>query len=247
MTYRLFGFLAALITTTIALQPVSATAADFSDSQKKAIGEIVREYILDNPEILYEAAEKHQRQQEEAADSQFKTYLSDNKDAVFNGAPTAGNPNGDIVIVEFFDYNCGYCKKAMEDVAALLKEDKNLKFVFKDMPILSQTSVDAARWSLAADKQGKYLDFHMELMKSPGQKDEKTFEQIAKKLGLDVEKLRKDADDESITKQIRDNMEQAQELGIRGTPGFIIGDYLARGYMGLDGMKQTIADQRAKK
>lgn len=170
----------------------------------------------------------------------YKTEIFNDEDT-----PSVGNPDADIVIVEFFDYNCGYCKKALPDVATLLEEDKNIRVVFKEMPILSPASSVAARWSLAADKQGKYWEFHKALMAHSGNKTEDTLAKIATEIGLDAKQLRKDASDPAINNILDRNKRLADALTVRGTPGFIIGDNIVRGYMGVDAMRNMIREIRA--
>lgn len=224
-----------------------AVAESFSDAQKQEMHGIIKDYLITNPEVLVEAFTAYQTKQQNAEAEKFKGTFAGKKAEIMDaGAPIAGNPNGDITIIEFFDYNCGYCKKAIEDVTKLIENDKGIKFVFKEMPILSESSKEAARWALAAGKQGKYFEYHVALMKFPGGKDTATLENIGRDLGLDTAKLKKDAEtDKGIRDMIEKSMSFAQELGIRGTPAFIIGDTLLPGYMGYEAMVKAVADARA--
>lgn len=226
-----------------------AESADFTAAQKEAMGPVIHDYLVSHPEVIMEAFDAYQKKQEATQQQQFKDKLSEVGDKVFtSGAPTAGSKTADVRIAEFYDYNCGYCKKATEDVVGLLKDDPNVQFVFLDMPILSPSSADAARWALAADKQGKYYEYYVALMHNAGPRSTETFEKVGKDLGLDVEKLRKDADeDKSIREAIEKNMALSRDLGIRGTPAFIIEDQMIPGYVGLDGLKQAVAQAREKK
>lgn len=149
-------------------------------------------------------------------------------------------------MVEFFDYNCGYCRKALEEIKIVLKDEKNLKIIFMDMPILGPPSLEAAKWSLAAHKQGKYFEYHQALLEFDGQKNEKTLKKLAKKVGLDVKKLEKEKDSKDIAAILDKNIQQAQNLGIRGTPGFILDGQLYPGFMPAAQIKQYIADARKK-
>ncbi len=230
----------------VAFGPASHAEDGFSDAQKKEIGSVIRDYILENPGLLMEALEKKQRDEMAVEEKRFEDFMAKNAGSIADGAPFAGNPDADVVIVEFFDYNCGYCKRALADVVALLEEDKNLKVVFRDMPILSPGSHEAALWAMAAGKQGKYYEFHQKLMNKGGSKSTSTFEMVAKELGLDVDQMKKDIKDKAFEDQIAANMKLAQEMGIRGTPAFIIGDRLSRGYLGVSSMKKIIADVRAQ-
>lgn len=235
----------------VGLQSYTANAQDasFSAAQKKELGNIIHDYIMDNPQIIFDAADKHRANQEEEQNqafdqkrAQYSDFLYSNKDA-----PSIGDKNADITIIEFFDFNCGYCHKAVSDVQNIAKSDKNVRFVFIDMPILSPTSRDAAKWAMAADKQGKYFEYHVALMQMSGAKTSESLARLAEKLGLDVEKMKKDIAKPEMDAILDKNLAVAQDLGIRGTPAFIIGDFLARGYMGLDGMKQVIDQQRKDK
>jgi protein-disulfide isomerase len=155
--------------------------------------------------------------------------------------PSGGNPNGRKVIVEFFDYNCGYCKHAVDDVINTVKGDGDVKVYFKDMPILAATSREAAQWALAAGKQGKYYEFHVALMKSPLPREKDTYKKIASDLNLDVAKLEKDAEtDATIKDEIEKNLELARNIGISGTPHFIINGVSYGGYIGGEMMKKAV-------
>ncbi len=231
----------------ISASSVRAAEDALTKNQQDEVRALVKDYLLKNPGIIVDALDAYQRDQQAMQQKQFESRIKTHKDFIFSeSAAAAGNPKGDITIVEFFDYNCGYCKHAVEDVVKIVEQDKNVHVVFHEMPILSETSMDAARWSLASAKQGKYFEFHKALMKDVGPRNRKTFEKVAKAVGLDVEKLAKDAEeDKEIRQTIEKSLEVARDLGIRGTPAFIIGDILAPGYMGYDNMKKAVADTRA--
>jgi protein-disulfide isomerase len=217
-----------------------------SAAQKEEIEKIIYNYLMENPQVIFEAADKYRANEEEIQARMFNEKLGQYKESLTKGpySPSIGPDDADITIVEFFDYNCGYCKKAIDDIQGLIKDDKNVRIVFKEMPILSPASRTAAQWALAANKQGKYWEFHQKLMTYRGNKDEKALEKLAKDAGVDVKKLREDLKDPEINKQIDNNLEITRDLGIRGTPAFIINNFLARGYMGLDSMKSTIKNIR---
>lgn len=224
----------------------SAARAELSADQKKEIEALVHEYILENGAVLIESVNKFQAKQEEETNKQstvkakeLQENLKKNKDVAF-----AGNPDGDVTVVEFFDYNCGYCKKAFEEILQLLKDDKNVKIVLYDMPILGPNSLETSKWSLASKKQGKFFEYHTALMNHQGGKDEDTLKRLAKEAGLDVDKLVKDKDDPTIEAEIREHLQIAQELGVQGTPGFLINDKVFRGYIPYDAIKSTIAAER---
>lgn len=224
----------------------TARAEGFSDTQKKEIESLIQSYIMENPQVVLDSVEKHQmRQQEEAMAEQaaqakdFAASLSG--ETLF---PVAGNPDGDITVVEFFDYNCGYCKKAFADINTLIESDKNVRVLFVEMPILGPSSTEASKWALAAHKQGKYFEFHSALMNHQGTKNESSLEDLAAKIGLDVDKLKKDKDDPALTSATEDNIQKAQDLGISGTPGFIVGEEIVRGYVPYTQMESLLQEQR---
>lgn len=236
-----------LIPVLLAGAAIPAQAEDFSAAQKEALGGIIHDYVMDNPELIVEAMEKYRADEEkrerEAAFNTIKDHADDLKGA---DLPTIGNPDGDVTIVEFFDYNCGYCKKALPDLQELVKTDGNVRVVFKEMPILGPTSQTAAQYALAAHKQGKYFEFHSALMEHRGGKDAATLEKIGKDIGLDVKQLKKDANSNAIADAVEDSRNLATKIGVRGTPAFIVGDELFRGYIGLDGMKAAVKAAREK-
>lgn len=219
-------------------------AADGID--KEAIQKIIREYLVQNPEVIMEALESYQENQKDIEASKFKETLADSKEAIFSDdLPYAGNPDGDVIIVEFFDYNCGYCKRAMKDLNKVLEKDKNVKVIFREMPILSESSRDAARYSLAAHKQGKYFEYHQALMNHSGSKNKKSLEKLAEDIGLDAKKLSKDAESKEIRGEIEKSMELSRKLGIRGTPAFLINDIFAPGYITYPAMQDIIKRARS--
>lgn len=235
-----------LLIVAIAL-PVMAKA-EMTAEQKKEVEALVHQYILDNGAVLIESVNKYQAKQEEEANkdsaakaSVFLKTLKDEKNLAL-----AGNAKGDVTLVEFFDYNCGYCKKAFEEIQSLVKDDKNVKIVLYDMPILGPSSLEISKWALASKKQGKYFEFHTALMLHNGEKDEATLKKLAGDAGLDAEKLAKDKADPALEEEIKKHIETAQSLGFSGTPGFLINDNVFRGYIPYDVIKQTIKSEREK-
>ena len=236
--------LSVLLLTAFVVYP--SQAKDFTRSD---IESIVREYIQKNPKIILDSVEDYSRgqkrvdsQKQQEAIKKHMGWLEDNK-----MLPVAGNPEGDVTIVEFFDYNCGYCKKAMDDVLTLLNDDKKVKFVFVETPILGKTSELAAKWAMAAQEQDAYLEYHVALMKHRGPLSELSLQTIAKKVGLDIEKIKKDAASDRVAKKVREKSNKAAEMGISGTPAFIIDGQLYGGYIGIDRMRDAIKQAREKK
>ena len=206
----------------------------------------MKEYILNNGAEIVESVELYQTNQEEedrkASEKKAKAFLEENKNNA--NLPIVGNKDGDITLVEFFDYNCGYCRKALDAIKTVLKEDDNLKVIFFDMPILGASSLEISKWSLAAQKQGKYFEYHQELLNYNGQKSENVLEKLATKVGLDVEQLKKDKDSKEVVTILTNNIEKAQDMGIRGTPGFIIDGKVYPGYMPAERIKDILEEAR---
>jgi protein-disulfide isomerase len=188
-------------------------------------------YLAKNPEILVKIrAELNRRQQEEKA-AQRQEVISDNADALLRSdkAPFVGNPNGDVTVVEFFDYNCGYCGRAMPDVVKLLENDDKVKVVFKQLPIFGDDSGDAAKGALAAAKQDKYFEMHQKLFSEPGKANKEKVLRIANAIGLDVPRLEKDMESEDVRAALDEARELAEKLEIRGTPYYLIGNRIIGG------------------
>ncbi len=230
------GVLAMALAASTIATPLSAVAAEdqFNDTQKNELHNIIREYLLENPQILNEMIEKLQVAERQQQEERGKVAISTNAEKIFRSAHdiVVGNPDGNVTVVEFFDYNCGYCKRSMADVLRMTEEDKDVRIVLKEFPILSEGSVIAAHAALAARKQDKYWELHLALMGAQGSIDglEKVLE-VAKEAGLDVEKLQADMEAERAAhdKIIDETRNLAQELGINGTPAFIIDNQLVPG------------------
>jgi protein-disulfide isomerase len=217
---------------------------------EKTITEIVRNYLTKNPEILVEMTnELDKRQQAQQAEQQQKV-IGDNADALFRSplSHVAGNPNGDVTVVEFFDYNCGFCKRALPDVVKLIDNDDKVRVVFKELPIFGEESEAAAKAALAAAKQGKYFEMHQKLFTEPGKADKDKALKIAQELGLDVPQLEKDMADPSIQQALDEAKELAQKLGLQGTPLYLIGDRVVPGAPDdlYDQLTAKVADVRTK-
>ena len=206
----------------------------------------IRQYLLDNPEVIVEALEKYEMRQRDARANAAKTALSVHRKLLFDHpmTPVSGGKNADVTVVEFFDYQCGFCKQSLEPMLALLREDRKVRVVWKEFPILGPTSEFAARAAMAAERQGKYIEFHTKVMGARGQLTAPKILRIAGRIGLNVEKLKKDMADPEITKYLADTARLAQALGITGTPGFVIGDKVVAGAIGKARMQQLIATIR---
>jgi protein-disulfide isomerase len=204
----------------------SSGGGTFSGDQTRAIERIVKDYLVAHPELLLEmqgALEaKMAREEAEKTKGLVQSYAKE----LYRKAddPVAGNPNGDITVVEFFDYNCGYCKRGFGGIAKLIESDKNVRFVFKDLPIIRDESEGASRVALAAKRQGKYWEVHQALIKSKGTVNEAEALKAAEKLGLDMAKLKADTASAEVKSEIEGVKALAQKMGINGTPHFLVGD-----------------------
>lgn len=245
LSLAMFFAFAVMLPAMLTLDTRTASAEKAATSDRAAIEAIVLEVIKDNPQVVLESVNQFlQKQQQERQN----VSLEEHAGRLFKGnSPVGGNPDGDVTVVEFFDYRCGYCKRAWETVDRLIREDKNLRIVFKEFPILGPESETASRWALAADKQGKYLEFHDELMKHRGAYDDKSLSSIAEKLGLNAGRMRQDAQSADVSNAIQLNRSLANDLGITGTPGFIVDDQLISGAIPYESMVETIAKKRANK
>ena len=238
------SFAAALISLFIAVTPVLA-AEPFTDAQKKAMESAIKQYIMDNPQVLITSVEGYYNKQTESKKAQQGPLTQLPAGLVDSPSdPYAGDKDAKITVVEFFDYNCGYCKQVASDLERVINEEKDIKVVFKELPILSESSKLAARYALAANKQGKYLPYHMALLKHQGGVDETFLAEAAKTAGLDFDKLKKDADGQDVIDILNKNIDLARDLGVQGTPFFVIGKEKVPGAIGYSRMKEMIAKER---
>lgn len=229
--------------------PFMAQAADkLSDQQKTEIEQVVREYILKNPEIIVEAINELQRRDAAAAaDQQRDTLVTLSAELTSSPHdPVIGNPNGDVTVVEFFDYRCGFCKRVFDDVQTLLKEDGNIRYVLKEFPILGPDSVYASRAAMAVwfHQRDKYMDFHVAMLTNRGSLNNEKVRELAKSSGVDVAALAEQMKDPAIDKAFADTQAQARALDITGTPAFIVGQNVAPGAIPLAAMRQLVAAAR---
>ena len=216
-------------------------------SSKKEIETVIHNYLIANPEVIAEALQVLQAKREAAEKNRARTALERYGDALraHPMTPISGNTDGDVTVVEFFDYQCGYCKRSLASMIGLLRSDKNVRLVWKELPILGPSSHFAARAAMAATNQGKYLDFHISLMGIRGRITEQKVMSLAKDIGLDMKRLRKDMKDPAIETYLDETKQMATALGIRGTPAFVIGDTIVPGAIDEAGIKKIIAKLRA--
>lgn len=227
------------------LLPGGLQAQEFDQDQREEMGEIIRDYLLENPEILREVIQALEAKEQQAGAAAMTATIRERGPDLYRGEHdlVAGNPDGSVTMVEFFDYNCGYCKRAMSDVLALIESDDDLRVVFKEWPILGEGSRFAARAALASRKQGKYWDFHLALMETRSV-DETTTLEVAERIGLDVDQLKADMEAPEVAKVIEANMQLAAALGIQGTPAFVVDDQMIPGAVGHRALAQVIGQVR---
>lgn len=204
--------------------------AEFSSAQTKDIQQIVESYLTDNPEVIVKASESYKNKQMIAMKTKANAYIKSHKADFFQDtqSPSAGNPQGDVTLVEFFDYQCGHCKQMASTLSKLASTDKNLKIVYKQLPIFSGGSKTAAQAALAADMQGKFNHFHEKLMSTKEPMTDNNIMALAKQSGLDIDRLKKDMKSQAVQDQIDSNMKLAQDflkdsIGYVFTPIFVIG------------------------
>lgn len=229
------------------LMSAQASAAEFNDAQKSNIETIVKNYLLEHPELLQEMSERLKARQAQAESVARVKGLSENADAIFKskGDPAIGNPKGNAVVVEFMDYNCGWCKKSVGEISQLLETDKEVKVLFKEFPIFGPDSEYAAKAALAANLQGKYWELHKALFSVEGHVNAAVVDEVAQGLGLDVVRMKKDMEKPEIKTQIDNNHGLGQLLALTGTPAFIIDQSVSPGYISFEDMKTTIAEVRS--
>ena len=206
--------------------PRDRVSTTFSELEEDEIGEIVRSYLMDNPEVIIEAVNEYSKRERIAAETRARVAATDNLELLLNpanGYVAGKNPdNAKVAVVELFDYHCSFCKRATQLVQGLAERDADVKVVFRELPILKEESDYAAEISLAAREQGKFLDMHFAMMNASGLLTKQRIHDIAKREGLDVKKLEKAAKHSKVARAIDESHELAQEMGVQGTPAFII-------------------------
>jgi len=211
------------------------------------VQKIVRDYLRDHPEVIIDAIKQYQAKQDLAEQAKAQQNITALKDDIFKDptSPVAGNPDGDVTVVEFFDYRCPYCKVVAPDIQKVMESDSKLRVVYKEFPILGPASTTASKAALAAVAQGKYLPFHAKMISYKGQLDDASIFAMAQDVGLDVAKLKVDMEKPEIRNIIDKNAQLADKLKIQGTPGFIIGDQLIPGVASIEDLTAAIKKARA--
>jgi protein-disulfide isomerase len=246
---------AALLALGLALPAAApAHAQSFSGEQKGEIERIVREYLLSHPELLQEVMNELEKRQATAEAEKHRAAVAENSASIFTSPRqvTLGNAQGDVTVVEFFDYNCGYCKRAMADMLDLMKNDDKLKFVLKEFPVLGEGSVQAAQVAAAVrmqDKSGgkKYLEFHLKLLGGRGPADKARALAAAKEVGFDLARIEKDIASDEVKAQLEESFKLAEALGLNGTPSYVVGNDVVVGAVGLNSLKEKVNTARCGK
>ena len=221
---------------------------DAATPSQGILEETIHNYLLSHPDVIIEVLDILRAQREVSEAEASRETLAAQQEAIFNdpSSPVGGNPDGDVTIVEFFDYFCGYCKRVMPDLIQAMGEDPGIRFVYKEFPILGPDSVVVARIALAAHRQspGKYPALHIAMMSSRARLNEANALGIARDYGFDVDRLKADMESPEIDKILAQNNALAEKLGIRGTPGFVIGDQIIPGAIDIKTLRQLIAEAR---
>ena len=228
----------------------AVAAADQAPGQRSVeeIEKIVREYILRNPEVLFEAVQRHRENQRQQQAERDRASLKQHAKALLTDPDSfvGGNPNGDVTLVEFFDYRCGYCKRFAPVLEGITKQDPKLRVVYKEFPVLGEDSFRAAQAALAARKQGRYLEFHEALLKVKGSLTDKAIMAVARSVGLDIDRLKRDMETPKVLNILGNNQRLGEALRIDGTPTLIVGDEIVRGAVPIEELTRMIARARAK-
>lgn len=245
-------FPAAALCLALATPAAALDLSAMTESERTAFGNAVRGYLLENPGVLMEAIAILEQQRETDAAQRDLALLRDNADAIFNSADdwAGGNLNGDVTVVEFVDYRCGYCRKAHDEVAQLVETDGKIRLVMKEFPILGEDSLTSARFAIAVRRlagDDAYKRAHDALIALKGPVDASALRRLADDIGLDMAKVSAEMEGPAVAGIIRANHELASLLDINGTPTFVIRETMVRGYVPLDGMRQIVQGQRAAK
>jgi protein-disulfide isomerase len=255
MTFNFRALAAALAFFAVAIPTFDAAhAQQFSPEQRGEIEKIVREYLLRNPQVLQEVVQEMERRQALADAEKHRETIKQNTAAIFNSSRQVvlGNPQGDVTLVEFFDYNCGFCRRAVADALTLLKSDTNLRLVLKEFPVLGEGSTQAAQVAVAVrmqDQTGgrKYLEFHQKMFTSRGQVDRARALAVVREIGLDAARAERDMQSQETKVTLEESFRLAEALGINGTPTYVLDNQVIVGAVGLEKLREGINNVRCGK
>ena len=234
----------------LAIAAPPARAQSFSDTQRGEIERVVKDYLVAHPEVLQEVLSELEKRQSDADAAKHRDGVKQYSQALFYSPRqvTIGNRQGDVTLVEFFDYNCGYCKRALADMLNLMKEDAKLRVVLKEFPVLGPGSVEAAQVAVAVRMQDptgkKYLEFHQKLLGGRGPADRAHALAVAKDIGLDIARIEKDMAGDEAKATLEENMHIAEALGLNGTPSYVIGTEVVVGAVGLAALREKVGTAR---
>ena len=241
--------LAILFAATLLLSlPAAATAQTekFSAGQRQEIESIIKDYLLQHPEVIQEVMTELDKRQQDADAEKHRVAVKENSATLFSSPHqvVVGNPEGKVTMVEFFDYNCAFCKRALSDMLELLKTNPDLKFVLKEFPVLGEGSVEAAHVAVAARMQDptgkKYLEFHQKLLGGRGPADKARALAVAKDVGFDMARIAKDMNSDEVKTTIDEDMKLADALGVNGTPSYVVNGEVVVGAVGLDALREKM-------
>jgi protein-disulfide isomerase len=249
MKFYLRPLAAALVMLAVAA-PTAAPAQSFSSEQRGEIEKIIRDYLLRNPELLQEVIGEMEKRQAQAEADRHRQAIKEHADAIFNSKRQVviGNPQGETTLVEFFDYNCGFCRKALSDKMELIKADPKLKIVLKEFPVLGEGSTQAAQVAVAVrmqDKTGKkYLEFHQKMFSSRGQIDKARALAVVREIGFDAARAERDMNSDEVRQTLEESFKLAEALGINGTPTYVVRGQVVVGAVGLEKLREAINASR---
>ncbi len=244
--------LAAAAAAALLVLPVPSRAETFSNAQRGEIEKIIKDYLISHPEVLEQASAELEKRKQMAEAEKAKAEIASHAQALFYSPRqvTIGNTKGNVTLVEFFDYNCGYCKRALADLTTIMKQDPRLRVVLKEFPVLGPGSVEAARVAVAVrmqDSGNKYFDFHQRLLGGRGQADLAHALEAAKAAGFDMVRLQKDMNSDEVKASIDEDMKLAEALSLNGTPSYVVGTEIVVGAVGLEALKQKVNMARCGK
>lgn len=243
----LFRSLPLIVALVLALAvPASQAADEIPPAQRSAFEKLIRDYLVRNPEVLLEAMDALEKKRERERQQTAGQRIRENRAELFEAKHDyVANPDGRIPVVEFFDYNCGYCKRVYPAIMAMQSREKDVRLIFKELPILGPASEFAAKAAFAAKRQGKYMPFHNALMARRGGLSNAAVMDVAGRLGLDLDRLRKDMKDPKIAAMIERNRKLANTMEIRGTPSMVIGPHFVPGAIDGEQMAALIDNARS--
>ena len=244
----------ALVVLAAAVPAPDIARAQFSPDQRGEIEKIIRDYLLRNPEVLQEVIQEMERRQTQAEAEKFRGAIKEHADALFNSKRqiVLGNPQGDVTMVEFFDYNCGFCRKALADKMELIKNDPRLRLVLKEFPVLGEGSTQAAQVAVSVrlqDKTGgkKYLEFHQKMFASRGQIDKARALAVVREIGFDAARAEREMGSEEVRLTLEEGFKLAEALGINGTPTYVLDGQVVVGAVGVEKLREAINTVRCGK